>query len=141
MPQIDPYLTFDGNCAEAMRFYERTLGGKLEGMMTFGESPMGNEMPPGSGDRIMHAALAFDGRLLMASDSMPGQPYQGMHGISLALACKTVDEGKRLFDALAAGGKVTMPFDKTFWADGFGMLVDKFGVPWMVNVSAAQAQG
>lgn len=133
MTQIDPYLTFNGNCAEAMRFYERTLGAKLEMMMTFAESPMADQAPPGAGNRIMHATLVIGDRRLMASDDMPGRPYPGMHGFSLSLSYKTAAEGQRMFDALAAGGQINMPFQKTFWAEGFGMLVDKFGVPWMIN--------
>lgn len=133
MPQIDAYLTFDGNCAEAMRFYERTLGAKLEMMMTNAESPMRDQVPPGSADRIMHASLAIGDRKLMASDSMVGQPYEGMKGFSLSLSYPGVAEARPVFDALAAGGKVTMPLQKTFWAEGFGMLVDRFGTPWMFN--------
>ena len=133
MPQIDAYLIFNGNCADAMRFYERTLGAKLGMMMTHAESPMAGQTPPGSENRIMHARLDLDGRLLMASDSMPGHPYHGMHGFSLSLMYPTADAGRALFDALSAGGQVTMPYQKTFWAEGFGMLVDRFGTPWMVN--------
>ncbi len=130
---LDAYLTFDGTCAEAMRFYEQTLGGKLEMMMPVGQSPLAGQMPAGSGNRIMHATLIVGDRRLMASDSMIGHPYQGMHGFSLSLAYATVEEGQKVFDALAAGGEVRMPLQKTFWADGFGMLTDRFGTPWMVN--------
>jgi PhnB protein len=133
MPQIDAYLTFDGNCAEAMRFYERTLGGKLETLMTNAESPMADQAPPGSADRILHARLVIEGRALMASDSMPGQPYEGMHGFALSLNYADLAQARRVFDALSAGGRVTMPLQKVFWADAFGMLVDRFGTPWMVN--------
>ena len=133
MPQIDAYMIFNGNCADAMRFYERTLGAKLGMMMTHAESPMAGQTPPGSENRIMHARLDLDGRLLMASDSMPGHPYHGMHGFSLSLMYPTADAGRAMFDALSAGGQVTMPYQKTFWAEGFGMLVDRFGTPWMVN--------
>ncbi len=132
MPQVDAYLIFDGTCAEAMRFYQRTLGGKLA-LMTHAESPIAAQTPPGSANRIMHARLDLDGRLLMASDSMVGQPYEGMKGFSLALMYPAVADAKRVFDALADGGKVTMPLQKTFWAEAFGMLVDRFGTPWMVN--------
>jgi PhnB protein len=132
MLQLDAYLFFDGNCAEAMRFYQRTLGGELT-MMTNAESPVATQTPPGNANRIMHARLALDGRTLMASDWMTGQPYEGMKGFSLALAYPTVGEATRVFGTLAEGGKVTMPFDKTFWAEGFGMLVDRFGTHWMVN--------
>ena len=133
MSNLNAYLTFDGNCAEAMRFYESILGGKLE-LMTMGQSPMAGQVPAGGAERIMHAKLEVDGTALMASDSMAGQPYSGMHGFSLSLSYPTAAEGQRVFDALAAGGQVTMPFGKTFWAEGFGMLVDRFGTPWMVNV-------
>lgn len=132
MLQLDNYLFFDGNCADAMRFYERTLGGKLQ-LMTHGDSPMAAQTPPGSANRIMHARLELDGRLLMASDSMVGQPYEGMKGFSLSLLYPTVAEALRIFAALADGGQVTMPIAKTFWAEAFGMLVDRFGTPWMVN--------
>jgi PhnB protein len=130
--QLDAYLTFNGNCADAMRFYQRTLGGKLD-LMTHAQSPIAGQTPPGSENRIMHARLAIDGRLLMASDAMVGHPYEGMKGFSLSLIYPTVAEATRVFNALADGGKVIMPIDKTFWAKAFGMLVDRFGTPWMVN--------
>jgi PhnB protein len=132
MPKLDTYLFFDGNCAEAMRFYERTLGGKLF-MMTHRESPMGAQTPAGSADRIMHARLDLDGRMLMASDSMVGHPYAGMHGFSLSLVYPTVEEARKIFDALADKGKVTMPMQETFWVEVFGMLTDRFGTAWMLN--------
>ena len=138
MPQLDAYLFFDGTCADAMRFYEHTLGGKLEMMMNHAQAPDAGQLPPGSADRIMHARLVVDGRVLMASDSMVGQPYAGMKGFSLSLVYPTVAEAKRVFDALAAGGKVTMPLDETFWVEAFGMLVDRFGTPWMINGGAAK---
>jgi len=139
MPQLDMYLTFNGNCADAMRFYERTLGGKLEMLMTHAESPMAAQTPPGSADRIMHARLVIDGRILMASDSMVGHPYEGMKGFSLSLVYPTVSDAQRAFDALADGGRVTMPLQKTFWAEAFGTLVDRFGTPWMVNGAMASS--
>lgn len=133
MPTIDAYLTFDGTCAEAMRFYEKALGAKLEMMMTNAQSPDPTMCPPGHEDRILHASLAIDGRRLMASDSMPGQPYQGMHGFGLALAYPTVAEARKVFDTLATGGRVDMPMQPTFWADAFGMVVDRYGTPWLIN--------
>ena len=138
MHQLDVYLFFDGTCADAMRFYERTLGGKLT-LMTHAESPMAAQTPPGSADRIMHARLDFDGGMLMASDWMAGQPYGGMKGFSLSLIYPTAAEARRMFDTLAQGGQVTMPMDKTFWAEAFGMLVDRFGTPWMVNGGMASS--
>jgi PhnB protein len=138
MLQLDTYLFFDGNCADAMRFYERTLGGKLH-LMTHGESPMAAQTPPGSANRILHARLELDGRLLMASDSMVGQPYERMKGFSLSLIYPAVAEAQRMFAALAEGGQITMPIGKTFWAEAFGMLVDRFGTPWMVNGGMASS--
>lgn len=130
---LDAYLNFDGTCAEAMRFYEQALGGKLEMMMTVGQSPIADQMPPGSENRVMHSTLIVGERRLMAADTMIGHPYQGMQGFSLSLAYPTVEEGQKVFDTLAEGGQVRMPLQKTFWADGFGMLVDRFGTPWMIN--------
>jgi PhnB protein len=130
---LDSYLIFDGNCGDAMRFYERTLGGKLT-LMTYGESPMAAQTPPGAADRILHASLDLGGgRLLMASDAPAGQPYEGMKGFSLSLMYPDAAGARRMFDALAQDGKITMPFQKTFWAEGFGMLTDRFGTPWMFN--------
>ncbi|MEO7499663.1 MAG: VOC family protein [Casimicrobiaceae bacterium] len=141
MTHLDPYLFFDGNCAEAMRFYERTLGGKIEMMMKYKDAPPGTPTPPGAGDRIMHARLVFgDGaRVLMASDAMAGHPYDKMQGFSLSWNCPDVADARRVFDALAQGGEVRMPLDKTFWAEAFGMLVDKYGTPWMVGCEAPKA--
>jgi PhnB protein len=138
MHQLNTYLFFNGTCADAMRFYERTLSGKLS-LMTHAESPMAAQAPPGSANRILHARLDFDGGMLMASDSMVGQPYEGMKGFSLSLIYPTAAEGRRMFDALAQGGQVTMPMQKTFWAEGFGMLVDRFGTPWMVSGGMASS--
>jgi PhnB protein len=137
VPRIDAYLTFDGTCAEAMRFYERILGGRLETLMTLGETPMADQAPPGRGDRILHARLVVDGRDLMASDCPAGQLYTGLHGFALALNYSDLAEARRVFDALSEGGRVNMPLQKVFWADAFGMLVDRFGTPWLVNGVAA----
>ncbi len=134
MNRPDAYLFFDGNCAEAMRFYERVLGGKIDTLMTAGESPEAANFPPESRNRVLHSHLAFDSGALMASDWMAPQPFEKKQGFSLSVTAKTVDEGKRLFDELSAGGHATMPFGKSFWSEGFGMLIDQFGTPWMVSV-------
>jgi PhnB protein len=137
--QFQPYLIFNGNCAEAMRFYERVLGGaRIDRLMKMGDAPEPCPgMPPEASDLVMHARLSIGDRTLMASDTMPGQPYEGMKGFSVVLAYPTVEEARRVFDALADGGSVTMPMDKTFWAEAFGMVVDRFGTPWMVNGALA----
>jgi PhnB protein len=133
MPVLDSYLFFDGNCAEAMRFYERTLGGKIEMSMTYAQSPDPAQCPPGSQDRIMHSSMLIEGRRLMASDTPTNHPAQAMNGFALSLSYPTADEARRVFGALSEGGKEIMPFGKTFWAEGFGMLTDRFGTPWMVG--------
>jgi PhnB protein len=136
--QINPYLNFDGNCAEAMRFYQKALGGRLD-MMPFAGSPMENDIPAAFRDRIMHACLTTgDGQSLMASDTGPWAPYEAPKGIQVTLNYNTAAEGKKAYDALSQGGKVTMPLDKTFWAEAFGMFTDRFGTPWMVNAGPVQ---
>lgn len=133
MPQTDPYIFFNGNCAEAMRFYEKTLGGKLS-VQTPAGSPAEGHTPPGTEHRVLHARLELEGGgVLMASDDLSGAEYKGMHGFYVSLIYRTPEEGRRIFDALAAGGQVNMPFGETFFSSGFGMLVDQFGTPWMVN--------
>ncbi|HVR96364.1 MAG TPA: VOC family protein [Thermoanaerobaculia bacterium] len=137
--QINPYLNFNGQCAEAFRFYEQVLGGKIEMMMTMGESPMAGETPPEMLDRVMHVSMTVGGQSLMGSDSPP-EMYQKPQGLHVSLHYDTAEEGGRVFNALAEGGTVVMPFEKTFWAEGFGMLVDRFGTPWMVNCGGGNSQ-
>ena len=134
-----PYLTFDGTTAEAFAFYAKVLGGKLEFSQTFGESPMKDEIPAEFHDRVMHATLTLPDGPLMASDTGPWAPFEGpMRSCGLSLSFDDVDKGRQVFEALAEGGTVTMPFEKTFWAAGFGMLRDRFGVSWMVNCEGSE---
>jgi PhnB protein len=133
MSQLEPYLFFNGNCAEAVRFYEKALDGKLEMMMKASEAPAGNGCPGANPDAVMHACVMVEGRRLMASDWMSPEPYPGINGVSISLVYPTVEEAKRKFEALSKGGKVIMPLDKTFWVESFGMLTDRFGTNWMVN--------
>jgi len=130
---MEAYLTFDGRTADALAFYAQCLGGRVVFSMTWGESPMADDMPAEAKDKIMHATLEARGHKLMAADAPPGYPFEGHKGFSLSVQSKDVKEGERLFNALSAGAKVTMPFAPTFWAAGFGMLTDQFGVSWMVN--------
>lgn len=129
-----PYLTLDGTTKQAFAFYAEVLGGELEFSQSFGESPMADEIPAEYRDRIMHAALRLPDGRLMGSDAGPWAPFEGpMQSCSLSLQFKDVETSRKVFNALAVGGTVTMPFEKTFWAAGFGMLRDRFGVTWMVN--------
>lgn len=139
MPSPNPYLTFNGNCAQAFQFYARVLGGQVEAVHTFGSSPMAEQIPRADHDKVMHALLKLDGQALMGSDCMPGQPYEGMKGFSLSLNVATVDEATTVFKALSEGGQITMPLAPTFWAQAFGTFVDRFGTPWMVNCELARA--
>lgn len=132
MTKVTPYLSFDGNCREAMRFYEKVLDGKLHALLSNAETPAAEHIPPGNEDRIMHAYLTFDGAELMAGDALAGS-YQPMKGLSLALTYEKVEDARRVFDAFADGGKVTMPFEKSFWAEGVGMVTDRYGTAWIVN--------
>ena len=134
MPQPTAHLAFDGNCAEAMHFYEQALDAKLQTLMLNGQSPLAAHIPPEYHNRILHAYLVLpDGGALMAADCMTNVPYEGMKGFSLALNYLTVAQAERVFSALAQGGTVSMPMQATFWAKTFGMLTDRFGTPWMIN--------
>ena len=135
MPQPTAYLAYDGNCAEAMHFYERALGAHLQTLMTNGQSPMAEHIPAAHHDRILHAYLVLpdNAGALMAGDCMVGVPYEGMKGFSLTLNYPTVEQATSVFNALAEGGKISMPMQPAFWAESWGMLTDRFGTPWIVN--------
>jgi PhnB protein len=138
MIDVNAYIFFERNCGEAMRFYEKALGGKL-GILTAKETPMAGDLPPDQADLVMHARLDLDGGgFFMASDWMSPDPYPGMHGFRVSLSYPTVAEANRIFDALAAGGSVQLPFQKTFWSQGFGMLADRFGTPWMIGTEEGE---
>ena len=131
--QLNNYLIFNGKAEAAFRFYEQCLRGKITNMMRFGEAPGSENMPPENRDWLIHVRLEIGDQVLMASDCPPGRPYEGIKGCSVSLQVDTVAEGERLFNALKENGAVQMPYEKTFWAERFAMLVDQFGVPWMIN--------
>jgi PhnB protein len=130
--KLNPYVMFNGKCRQAFKFYEQELGGKITFMMAFGESPAKEHMPPETHDLIIHATMTIGDQALMASDAPPDR-YESPRGVYLSLHFNDVAEGERVFKALSDGGKVQMPFEKTFWAERFGMCIDRFGIPWMVN--------
>jgi PhnB protein len=136
--QVSPYLVFNGQCEAAFKLYEKVLGGKIESTFTFGDSPMAQQAPPDWGNKIMHARMTIGNSVLMGSDAPP-ERYQPPQGFSLSASTKDPAEAERMFNELAAGGKVEMPLQKTFWALKFGMLVDRFGIPWMVNCEGQAA--
>lgn len=133
---VQAYLFFNGNCEQAVEFYRKALGAEVEMMMHFKESPEPpppGMVPPNWGDKIMHTSFKVGQTTVMASDGC-GPEAKGFQGFSLSLAVSTDAEADRYFNALADGGKVNMPLTKTFWSPRFGMLEDKFGIGWMINV-------
>lgn len=134
-----PYLFFNGNCREALTAYAEIFGGEIEMIMTYAEMPPGEmEVPEDRKDWIMHGAVQFDGGLLMASDDVAAASGP-MTGVSVHMDLPTFDAGQAAFDALAEGGEVRMPYQKTFWTPGFGTLTDRFGVQWMISTAEATA--
>jgi len=130
--ELNPYLNFNGNCEAAFKFYEKCLGGKIQMMMTHGQSPMADQTPPDWRGKIMHVRMTVGDRVLMGSDAPP-QYYQKPQGFSVSLSVTDPADAERKFNALAQNGTVQMPLQETFWALRFGSLVDQFGIPWMIN--------
>lgn len=130
--QVNPYLFFDGQCQAAFEFYAQILGGELDAMMTFKGSPAESEVPADWGEKIMHTQLTLGNWAIMGSDCMPGQ-YQAPQGLWVSLQVPGPNEAERIFNAFAEDGTIQMPLEKTFWAQRFGTVTDKFGTPWMIN--------
>lgn len=136
MAQAIPYLAFNGDCADAMRFYERVLGlgAKLEILMSGGDSPMAAQIPREQAHRILHARLRFDDGSYIYAGDCPGQVhYEGIKGVTLTMHYGSAAEGEAVFDAVSEGGTVNMPWSPAFWAKGTGMVTDRFGTSWIIN--------
>lgn len=136
MAQINPYLTFDGNCEEAFNFYKSVFGGGFTYMGRFKDMPSETEMPESEKEKIMHVSLPISKEtVLMGSDSLQGYCQETGTGsnITISINTESEEEAFKIFNDLSAGGKVTMPLEKTFWGALFGMFTDKFGISWMVN--------
>jgi len=134
--QLNPYLLFNGQCEAAFKFYEKILGGKIVAMMPHEGTPAAGQVSPEWRKKILHARLSVGDEVLMGSDAPPDR-YEPMKGFSVTLGIDDPKEAERIFHALAENGAVRMPIEKTFWAERFGMLVDKFGTPWMINCERA----
>ena len=134
--RVNPYLTFAGFCEEAFGFYEKCFNGKIDFMMRYGESPMATQTPPGWHTKIMHATLSMGDCVLQGVDVMPDR-YQKPQGFSVNLDLDDPAEADRIFAILSENGAVQMPIAETFWAKRFGMLVDRFDIPWMINCGNA----
>lgn len=135
---VQPYLVFGGNCEEAIRYYQKAIGAKLEMLMRFKECPDACGCPANWEDKIMHASLRIGDTVLMASDGCWEEKTTGFQGFSLSLSAPDESTANRRFDALLQDGKVIMPLDKTFFAKRFGMVADRFGVSWMIIVPAEE---
>jgi len=130
--QLNPYLLFSGQCEAAFKFYAELLGGKIVAMITHAGTPAENQVPPEWRAKIIHARMIIGDQLLMGSDAPPGH-FQQPQGFSVSLMVDDAEDAERIFHTLAENGTVRMPIQKTFWAIRFGMLVDRFGIPWMIN--------
>ena len=133
MLAVNPYISFQGNCREAIEFYKAALGGDVLFIQTMGESPMANMGPPAN---IMHCTIKVGDSTIMMCDNPRPDAAAGDGNISLAIGLNDPERAKELFGNLADGGSVIMPLGKTYWAEAFGMVTDKFGVKWMVNCEA-----
>ena len=130
--QLHPYLNFNGQCEAALRFYEQTLGAKIITQLTYGDSPLANQVPLDWRHKILHATLHVGDRVLMGCDPPP-ERYEKPQGFSVTLSIKGPEHAERIFAELSENGTVTLPLQQTFWAVRFGMVTDQFGIPWMIN--------
>ncbi len=129
---LHPYLSFNGNCEEAFRFYEKALNGKITFLMKNGDSPMAAQVPKEQHGWVMHVTLTWGDQVLGGADAWGGQ-YKVPQGFTVAVDLADAAEAERIFRALSEGAKIEMPLQETFWAQKFGVLVDRFGTPWMIN--------
>jgi len=134
--QVNTYLSFKGQCEAAFKFYEQSLGGQLGAIFRYAGTPFAETVPADWQNKIMHGSVTVGGQVLMGADVVPGQ-YEEPKGISLSIHMKSAQEAERVFHELANDGRVVLALEKTFWAERFGMVVDRFGIPWMINCEAA----
>jgi len=130
--QLNPYLVFNGNCEEAFQTYSKILGGQIEGIFKWGGTPIESSVSPDWKNKVMHASVRIGNDVLMGVDE-PQERYQQPRGISISIHVTEIAEAERIFKALADNGNVHMALQETFWAQRFGVLTDRFGIPWMIN--------
>src|SRR3954464_1848435 len=133
--RVNSYLTFNGNCESAFKFYEKCLGGKIQALMPHEGTPMASHVPENWRSKILHAAMSLGDELLMGSDAPP-EHYQKPQGFSVTLNLNDTAESERIFRELSQDGSIQMPLQETFWAKRFGMFTDRFGIPWMINCAS-----
>jgi PhnB protein len=134
--QFIAHLNFSGNCEEAFKFYENCLGGKIQSLTRYSETPAGSQVQPDCADKVMHATLVAGDQSLMGCDAPPTH-FHAPAGITVVIQLDNVAASERLFKAMTEGGNITMPLQQTFWSPRFGMFVDRFGIPWMINCTQA----
>ena len=145
MATVNIYLTFDGNCEEAFKFYQSVFGGQIPYMGRFKDMPPGEEsqVKPGEENRIMHVSLPISKETMLMGSDTGGEwafGYAQGNNFAISITADSKEEANKLFNGLSAGGKVTMPLGKTFWSDCFGTLTDKFGINWMVSFDERNQQ-
>lgn len=136
--RVNTYLSFNGDCEAAFQLYERCLGGHIEAVFRYGDTPLAGDVPHTWNEKVMHATITIGEQVLMGADVAPDK-YEAPKGMSLSIHAASIEEAERVFRELAQGGRVVMPLEETFWAPRFGMLIDRFGVPWLVSAEAASA--
>lgn len=134
--EITPYLSFNGQCEAAFTLYAQCLGGQVGAIFRYAGSPMADQAPPGWDDKVMHGNLTVGNQVFMGADITPDR-YEEPKGFSLSIQITSAPEAERIFGELATGGRIAMPLEKTFWAERFGMVVDRFGIPWLINCETA----
>ncbi len=137
MMKFNTYLHFNGQCEAAFKFYADALGGKIQSMMRFGESPMAKNISPDWHGKIIHATMIHASGDLMGSD-VPPDHFSKPQGFSVTINLSDPVEAERIYKTLSQGGNIQMPLQETFWAVRFGQFTDKFGIPWMINCGKPQ---
>ena len=130
--QVNPYLSFNGQCEAAFQFYAQCLGGQLGAIFRYAGSPLAGQVPADWQDKVMHGSVTVGEQVLMGGDVAPDR-YEEPKGFTLSIQIKSTAEAERIFDELSKDGGISMPLEQTFWAARFGMLVDRFGIPWQIN--------
>lgn len=134
--QMSPYLSFKGDCEAALTLYAQCFGGTVGELFRYGGSPMAGDVPSDWSGKVMHGSATICGQVLMGADMTPNQ-YEAPQGFSLSVHMSSTADAERIFATLAKGGRIVMPLEKTFWAERFGALVDRFGIPWSINCEAS----
>jgi PhnB protein len=138
--QINPYLSFKGECEAAFTFYAQCFGGQLGAIFRYAGTSLEHQVPADWQDKVMHGSVTVGEQVLMGGDVAP-DAYDAPKGFTLSIQMKSVADAERIFHELANGGGVVLPLEKTFWAERFGMLVDRFGIPWQINCEGSGSSG